>query len=417
MAGESHEGTTPADRYVSDGDGLGEPGEVIAPGAGGPPPRRASLLSRRRLLVGLGAAGAIAVGGTAWTLRGSEAGPQARLPAGDADPLADAGRADGPHGLDDFADNVRSGGPPPDGIPSIDEPAFVPAGQADFLRDDDIVFGLLVDGQPRAYPQLVLVWHEIVNDVAAGEPISVTYCPLTGSVVGFRPHAGIAQFGTSGSLVNSNLLMYDRTHESHWPQILGQAIDGPQRGEELEEFPLEWTTWQRWRDTFPHTRVLSAETGFVRRYGEDPYGSYNPIGGYYAEGSSAMFPIMHRDDRHDPKAVFFGAKLGGARLAVSKHRAVSQQAVAAELGGTPVVFLHDPQLATARAFRAEADGATLELGPAGTPGEYADRRGGAVWDSWGSPVTGTDLPLTRVLSYDVMWFAWVAFFPDTAVVA
>lgn len=189
------------------------------------------------------------------------------------------------------------------------------------------------------------------------------------------------------------------------------------RGEELEEFPLEWTTWQRWRDAFPHTRVLSAETGFVRRYGEDPYGSYNPVGGYYAEGSSAMFPIMHRDDRHEPKAVFIGAKLGGDRLAVSKQRAVSQQAVAAELGGTPVVFLHDPQLATARAFRAEVDGATLELAPAGTPGEYADRRGGAVWDSWGSPVTGTDLPLTRVLSYDVMWFAWAAFFPDTAVVA
>ncbi len=364
----------------------------------------------------LGGAGVVGVGGATWALtRPDGAGPTAAQPAADAQTVRDPGRGN-PHDFDDFADNVQSGGPPRDGIPSIDSPVYVSAEQADFLDDGDIVFGLVVDGQPRAYPQLVLVWHEIVNEADSAGPMSVTYCPLTGSTVGFRGHAGIEQFGTSGSLVNSNLLMYDRTHESTWPQILTQAITGPRRGDELEEFALEWTTWQRWRDAFPQTQVLSAETGFVRRYGDDPYGSYNPVGGYYQQGSGRIFPVMTTDDRFDEKAVFFGAKLGDARLAVRKDLILAQQVVDAEMNGTPVVFLHDPDLAAVRVFRADPASGALELQSTGDPGQYVDRRSGAVWDSWGRPITGTDTPLTRVLAYDVMWFAWAAFFPHTAVI-
>jgi hypothetical protein len=379
--------------------------EQIEPGGDRSPGR----FSRRRLLVGLGAAAAMGVGGTAWALT---------RPAGDGlEPSLEAAGAEGPHSLDDFAANIESGGPGPDGIPSIDQPDFVAADQVEFLRDDDVVFGQVVDGQPRAYPQLVLVWHEIVNEVTADGPLSVTYCPLTGTAIGFRPHAGIEQFGTTGSLVNSNLLMYDRMHDSQWPQILGQAINGPRRGDELAEFGLEWTTWRRWREAFPGAQVLSAETGFVRRYGEDPYGSYNPIDGYYAEGRPHMFPIMVRDKRFDRKTVFIGAKLGEDRLAVHKQHVIEQQVVTAELAGAPVVFLHDPQLATVRGFRGELAGEPLALEPAGSPGEYADAGSGAVWDSWGAPVSGTGEPLTRIVSYDVMWFAWAAFFHNTAVIA
>jgi hypothetical protein len=375
-----------------------------------PADRAPGRWSRRRLLAALGVAGAAGAAG-AWALIRPEGGE----PAVDLISEGGVGGAEGPHGLDDFVDNVRGGGPAQDGIPSIDAPAYVAAGQADFLRDDDVVFGAVIDGQPRAYPQLVLVWHEILNDTSGDGPVCVTYCPLTGTAIGFRPPAGIAQFGTTGKLVNSNLLMYDRTDQSRWPQILGQAIDGPRRGEALEEFGLEWTTWRRWRDAFPETEVLSAETGYVRRYGEDPYGSYNPVEGYYAPGTPNLFPLMTRDYRHDRKSVFVGAKLADARLAVGKDLAVARQVVTAELDGTPVVFLHDPDLATVRAFRAEAGGDRVALEPAGTPGQYAG--GGAVWDSWGNPVTGAADPLERIVSYDVMWFAWAAFFPKTEVIA
>ena len=155
-------------------------------------------------------------------------------------------------GLDRFDEVTQSGGPGKDGIPSIDEPKFVSAGEMDaLLRPDDFVFVLNYEGETRVYPQPVLVWHEIVNDEVAGEKLSVTYCPLTGSAVAFRgrsPGGEPLTFGTTGRLVNSNLLMYDRQTDSEWPQILGRAINGGMRGEGLEEIPLVWTTWNSWKE-------------------------------------------------------------------------------------------------------------------------------------------------------------------------
>jgi hypothetical protein len=113
-----------------------------------------------------------------------------------------------------------------------------------------------------------------------------TYCPLSGSTVAFRGRARRRplRFGTTGNLVNSNLLMYDRVTDSEWPQLLAQAIAGPEKGARLEETPLVWTTWSRWKRAYPDGRVLSTRTGFARSYGDDPYGSYAPLGGYYAGG-------------------------------------------------------------------------------------------------------------------------------------
>ena len=129
--------------------------------------------------------------------------------------------------LEDFTQHIQSGGPPKDGIPSIDQPKDISAAESDrFLHPKDVVFGLHYRGVIKAYPQKVLVWHEIVNDEVNGDKISVTYCPLTGSVVGFRGRSregAILTFGTSGKLVNSNLLMYDRQTDSQWPQVFGHS--------------------------------------------------------------------------------------------------------------------------------------------------------------------------------------------------
>jgi hypothetical protein len=366
-------------------------------------------MNRRRFVAAaLGGAGALA-GGTYLLARSLGSDGKTNSPAVSRDRLAQ------------FADNIRSGGPPKDGIPPIEEPDFVSAGGAGFLAEDDVVFGLVRDGETRAYPQLVLVWHEIVNDEFTDGPLSVTYCPLTGSAVAFRgtaPDGAPYTFGTSGDLVNSNLLMYDRETDSRWPQILGQAIVGPSRGHRLEEVPLEWTTWERWRRAHPETVVLSTETGHLRTYGDDPYGSYTPLGGYYEPDSSLLFPVMREDGRFAKKEVFIGAKVGGARLAVRKETLRRRGAVRARIGGVPVAVLYDAALGEARAFLARARGRELNFERSGENG-YVDRETRSSWGASGRAFRGplARTRLRRLISYDVMWFAWVAFFPQTEVVA
>ena len=168
------------------------------------------------------------------------------------------------------------------------------------------MFGLEYRGVIKAYPQKILVWHEIVNEEIGGEELSITYCPLTGSAVGFRGRSRLdgaaLTFGTTGKLVNSNLLMYDRQTDSQWPQILGVAIAGPNKGVVLDEIPLVWTTWGQWRAKYPQTLVLSTETGFFRAYGSDPYGSYDRSGTYYDSGPP-FFPVMAADPRFPDKHV------------------------------------------------------------------------------------------------------------------
>jgi hypothetical protein len=164
-----------------------------------------------------------------------------------------------------------------------------------FLSDDQPVFGLEGQGgeRPRAYPQLVLVWHEIVNDRVNGRPLTVTYCPLTGTAIAFTgpPDGAALTFGTTGNLVNSNLVMYDRQTDSTWPQLTGTAITGKRKGQTLATTPLLWTTWKNWRSAHPRTRALSTDTGHLRDYGSDPYGSYTRRSGYYTEGGP-LFPVL-----------------------------------------------------------------------------------------------------------------------------
>src|SRR5262249_47703190 len=180
------------------------------------------------------------------------------------------------------------------------------------LADDDVGVGLVDGGRTRAYPQLVLVWHEIVNDRFPDGPLSVTYCPLAGSVVGYRGRAPDGRpytFGTTGQLANSSLLMYDPQTASTRPQILGKALTAPARGCPLEAVPLEWTPWGRWRSAHPDPVVLSTETGSLRPYGTDPYGSYRPLSGYCSD-SDIIFPVMARNDSFPAKEVFVGVAHG-----------------------------------------------------------------------------------------------------------
>jgi len=298
---------------------------------------------------------------------------------------------------------AQSGGPSKDGIPAIDDPKFVAPGAADFLDPGDPVFGVARDGVAKAYPQTILVAHEIVNDELAGTPVSVTYCPLTGTVQGFE--RGDTTFGVSGRLINSNLVMYDRATETWWPQILATSIPGPWNEDpsiqSLREFRLIWTTWGRWRDAHPETVVLSTDTGHARNYARDPYGSYNPAGGYY-RNANLLFPVTNDDDRYDHKAVFLGARTADGAVAFRKQGLRDRRLVAGTLGDTPVLAVYDPRYDTGYVY----------LNPDDRTYEYDD---GSLVAAEGTEHSPDALPLERVHTFDAMWFAWAAYYPETSV--
>ena len=321
--------------------------------------------------------------------------------------------------LEDFTKNIQSGGPPKDGIPPIDKPKYIQAAEAErFLKSTDVVFGLAHQGVIKAYPQKILVWHEIVNDDVNGEKIAITYCPLTGSAVGFRGprDATILTFGTSGMLVNSNLLMYDRQTDSQWPQILGVAIDGKSKGRLLDEISLAWTQWSRWRVRHPETLVLSTDTGHLRTYGRDPYGSYDQSGTYYDSGGP-LFPVMAKNNRFSPKEVVIGVKANGQQVAIHKQALREKRVSHTTLAGLPLVALYDENLDVVRVFVSRVGEKSVTFASRG--GRVVDELTGSQWTSEGRAVSGkaAGTQLKQQASFDVMWFAWYAFFPSTHVLA
>jgi len=293
---------------------------------------------------------------------------------------------------------VLPGGPGKDGIPSIDRPKFWSAEQAQaFLRPDDRVIGLYRAGVARAYPQRILAWHEIVNDVISDQPVSITYCPLTGTALGFR--RGDTEFGVSGRLLNSNLVMYDRATDSEYSQVLGAGISGPMAGQGLDELRVVFTDWAGWHARHPGTQVLSTDTGRLRNYQRDPYGSYNPRGGYYASGSGRMFPVLHESDRYPDKREILGFRDRHGAVAVDLDTLRDHRVIERELNGESYVIIHDPVLDTGWVYRgdAEIDPAAVTLGPGGP--EFPGRE-----------------RLRPVNAFRAMWFAWAAFYPDTQVI-
>jgi hypothetical protein len=167
----------------------------------------------------------------------------------------------------------RSGGPGKDGIPAIDDPKFVTVEDADFLESREPVIELVVDGDARAYPIQILIWHEIVNDVVDGAPVAVTFCPLCNTAIVFdrRVKEQVLDFGTTGNLRNSDLVMYDRQTESWWQQFGGEALVGELTGFELEQLPARIVAWADFRREHAGGKVLSRDTGFSRSYGQNPY--------------------------------------------------------------------------------------------------------------------------------------------------
>ena len=306
------------------------------------------------------------------------------------------------HSLDAMESAALSGGPGVDGIPSVDDPEFQPTAEAD-LDDGDPVFGVVRNGVAKAYPQSVLVFHEIVNDEIDGEPVAVTYCPLTGTAQGFE--RGETTFGVSGLLVNSNLLMYDRGTGTRWPQITATGIRGPLADRSLAEFRVIWSTWGNWRSAHPETLIMTTNTGFQRRYGSDPYGGYNPPSGYYSQDRT-MFEPLASTDVETAKTVVLGARTPEGAIAFNKENLLAEGVLTGTAGGVDFVAVADPALQTGYVYRND-EGATVESAGGAESGQYTVD---------GESATAAELPLDGVVAVDAMFFAWYGFYPEMSYV-
>ena len=174
-------------------------------------------------------------------------------------------------------DEIMSGGPPKDGIPPIDDPKFVPVGAVTDLADTEPVIGVTLGGVAKAYPLRILIWHEIANDSVGGVPVAVTFCPLCNAAMVFdrRVDARVLDFGTTGMLRNSDLVMYDRQTESWWQQFLGEAIVGELNGTVLKILPSRLESWAKFRARAPNGLVLVPNNPGMRAYGRNPYAGYD----------------------------------------------------------------------------------------------------------------------------------------------
>ncbi len=301
---------------------------------------------------------------------------------------------------------IVSGGPGRDGIPSIDRPKFLSVQEAN-LQNGDLVLGLEINGDVRAYPLDILVWHEIVNDTVGDEPVAVTYCPLcfTNQVFKRTVEGEVVEFGTSGKLYNSNLVMYDRSTESYWSQALGQAIVGERTGYVLERVPFDVGYWEDWKALNPDTKVLSRDTGWGRPYGADPYGNY-----YTSQ--SIYFPISNYDDRLGLKEIIVGLEHGGTYRAYQLSKIEAEHTINDNIAGSNVLLTsHYPFMV--RAFDRTIDGQVL--GFEYKDGVMTDRQTDSVWNFDGVAIEGeyAGKQLERLPFDQGFWFEWVAFHPET----
>ncbi len=306
-------------------------------------------------------------------------------------------------------DKIKGGGPPKDGIPSIDNPVFANVPDSQFMSDSDTVIGLEINGETKAYPIFILVWHEIINDKVGGIPVAVTYCPLcyTNQVFERLIDGQEVEFGTSGKLYNSNLLMYDRLTESYWSQALGIAVKGELTGYELNLIPFDVITWGDWKKLHPDTVVLTTDTGYIRSYATDPYGNY------YTE-PRIMFPVEHTDDRMHPKEIIIGFNQDHIYKAYKQNDIELNIIINDSIGETPVMLI-SLYSENSRAFERTIN--ELVLNFEYVDGKILDLQTNSEWNYDGLSISGEyqGVQLKRMPIEPGFWFEWFAFHPQTLV--
>ena len=304
-------------------------------------------------------------------------------------------------------DEIAWGGVRKDGIPALTEPKLISADRATYLGEDELVFGVSINGDTRAYPYRIMDWHEMLNDSVGGVPVSLAYCTLCGSGILYNTQPASDQppiiFGSSGFLYRSNKLMYDQKTHSLWNQFSGKPVVGPltNRNIELEVLPLVTTTWGEWLGQHPDTKVLSLDTGYTRDYTPGvAYGAY-----FFSE--ELMFPAYIGDKTLQQKEQVFGLRISGSQKAWPLKLFEKPRAINDRVGILPVVLIGDASTSTVRAYRSE--GKQFELGK--------DMQLKSENKEW--TLTETELigpqgeKLPRLPGHIAYWFAWSGYYPDT----
>jgi hypothetical protein len=321
-------------------------------------------------------------------------------------------------------DEIQWGGVPVNGIPPLDRPAHIPASEAEYLDDDNVVFGFYIEGEARAYPKRILAWHELALDQIGSRNLAIVYCTLCGTVIPYDAlvDGRVLTFGTSGLLYRSNKLMFEVETGSLWSSLTGEPVVGPLVGSglKLTALPVVTTTWGEWRRRHPDTTVLSLDTGFERDYSEGA--AYRA----YFGTDELMFDVSRRDGRLPNKAevlVVRSVRSASARppsepdpvppFAIStsllRERPVfhfvvvdTNLVVVTSTGGANRVYSSD-------AYRfVETDGNGIVRDTEGREWIVAEDALEAAFDS--------SLRLPRMSAHRAFWFGWYAQYPDTVLI-
>ena len=322
---------------------------------------------------------------------------------------------------------ILSGGPPRDGIAPIDSPKFDDvADAASSLRDNEPVISLEINGEAKAYPIAILIWHEIVNDEIGGVPVTVTYCPLCNTALVFdrRVDGQILDFGTSGKLRNSDLIMWDRQTESWWQQITGEAIVGSMTGTKLKFIPAPMVSWADFRESFADGQVLSRDTGFARSYGRAPYRGYDAL-----DNRPFLF-TGQIDSRLVAMERVVGLAFGDEVVAYPFMLFESHPVVNDTVGGQDIAIFYVG--GTLSAFDGAGASASRQVGSTGVfdpnldgqkltfrveSHRIVDDQTGSTWNILGKAIDGPlqGSTLEQVAHANHFWFAWSAFNPETEI--
>jgi len=326
-------------------------------------------------------------------------------------------------------DQITSGGPPKDGIPAIDDPKFISVEQADaWLEDVEPVVVMVTATEAKAYPLQILIWHEIVNDEIGATPVSLTYCPLCNTALAFERQLDdqVLDFGTTGMLRHSDLVMYDRQTETWWQQATGEGIVGVYAGRQLTFLSAPLISWRQFKEEYPHGRVLSRETGYTRDYGRNPYTGYDsrdePFGHFFRGQSDA---------RLDPMDRVVALKEGEAAVAYPLSALHIDRVINDTIDGRPIVVMWSPGTASALDQASISQG--RDVGATGVfsrtmggrvltfekaeQGTARDLETGTMWNVFGRATAGPLVGerLTPLPHSNPFWFAWAVFEPDTRI--
>lgn len=308
-------------------------------------------------------------------------------------------------------EKIIDGGPPKDGISSIDTPSFITVDEAaSQIKDNDSVFVVHLSKGTRIFPMDILTWHQIVNDVLADPPVVVTYCPFVNHVAAYNGvyNGALLHFGVSGKLFESNMLMYDRQTNSLWQQLTGKSIVGEMTGASLSEIPSEIMPFKYASKKFTDAKVLSHNTGFDRNYDEHLYE-------VYLKSDKLYFEISNNDLRYSPKKIVHGVEIDGKTKAYPDELLYGKWFLQDTFSDIPLLVLKNPQTGAVKIFKTfvygiEFDFELVENG-------IKDKLSGSKWNFDGECTEGKykGWKLTPIKGTRVFWFAWATLYPDTEI--